>query len=158
VVALRNAKLDAHTTKFGANVLAEAGGDRKSPFFRRFFTVAPSTFVRQPLRKQCEATLHVMVAELGKLDKKHALKPFAASLTSLATDAISALEARTKAKAERATVSNDRRKRRPGAVRRQQGSPGQRTQAERTQAEAPGLGGAPGRPSADGAGTDPVRG
>jgi hypothetical protein len=107
VVALRNAKLDAHTTKFGASVLAESGGDRKSPFFRRFFTVAPSAFVRQPLRKQCELTLHVMAAEIGKLDKHHPLKSFASSLTGLATLALTALETRTKAKAERAVASND---------------------------------------------------
>jgi len=106
VVALRNVKLDAHTTKFGASVLAEASGDRKSPFFRRFFTVAPSAFVRQPLRKQCEVTLHVMAAEIGKLDKKHPLKGFGASLSNLATEALAALEVRTKAKAERATAGN----------------------------------------------------
>ncbi len=107
LVALRNAKLDGHTTKFGASVLAEAGGDRKSPFFRRFFAVAPSTFVRQPLRKQCELTLHVVVAEIGKLDKNHLLKPFAASLEDFAKQALSALDARTKAKADRGIASND---------------------------------------------------
>src|SRR5690349_18605995 len=42
VVSVRNAQLDSTSLKFGANVLAEAGGDRKSPFFRRFFSVAPS--------------------------------------------------------------------------------------------------------------------
>ncbi len=107
VVAIKNVKLDTHTNKFGVAVLAEAGGDRKGPFFRRFFTVAPSSFVRQPLRKQCELTLHVVVAELGKLDPKHSLKPFASSLAAFANQALAALETRTKAKAERAVVGND---------------------------------------------------
>jgi hypothetical protein len=47
------------------------------------------------------------VAELGKLDPKHVLKPFAGSLTAFANQALSALETRTKAKAERAIVGND---------------------------------------------------
>ena len=52
------------------SVLAESGNDRKGPFFRRFFPVAPSELVRRPLRKQAEHTITVMAVELGKLDKK----------------------------------------------------------------------------------------
>ena len=89
------------------DVLAEAGGDRKSAFFRRFFSVAPSQFVRQPLRKQCETTLNVVIAELDKLDPKHALRAFAPPLSSLAKAALKALDARNKAKGERTTGSND---------------------------------------------------
>jgi hypothetical protein len=55
-------------------------GDRKSAFFRRFISAAPSQFVRQPLRKQCETTLNVVIAELDKLDPKHALRAFASPL------------------------------------------------------------------------------
>jgi hypothetical protein len=100
VVAVRNAQLDGTTLKFGANVLAETGGDRKSSVFRRFFSVAPSQFVRQPLRKQCETTLNVVITELDKLDPKHTLRAFASPLSSLAKAALKALDAR-------ATVRND---------------------------------------------------
>lgn len=107
VVAVRNAQLDGKTQQFGASVLGEAGGDRKSPFFRRFFSIAPSSFVRQPLRKQCETTLNVVVVELDKLDKKHALRNFLSPLASLAKGALAALDARNKAKGERTMSSND---------------------------------------------------
>src|SRR3954462_3230110 len=45
VVGVRNAQVDTGTVKFGASALAEAGGDRTSPKFRRYFPVAPSQFV-----------------------------------------------------------------------------------------------------------------
>lgn len=107
VVAVRNARFDAKTVSFGASVLAEAGGDRKSPFFRRFFSIAPSQFVRQPLRKQCDTTLHVIAVELEKLEKKHPLRAFLAPLSTLAKDALAGLDARNKAKGERTMTSND---------------------------------------------------
>jgi len=107
VVAVRNAQLDGKTVRFGASVLGEAGGDRKSPFFRRFFPVAPSQYVRQPLRKQCEQTLNVMAAELEKLEKKHTLRTFLAPLTTLAKSALAALDARTKAKGDRTMSASD---------------------------------------------------
>src|SRR5687768_11365536 len=80
VVAVRNTQLDTTTTRFGASALGETGGDRKGSFFRKFFSIAPSQFIRQPLRKQSEHTLNVMVAELEKLDAKHPLRPYAAPL------------------------------------------------------------------------------
>ncbi len=107
IVAVRNVQLDRHTVRFGASVLGETGGDRRSPFFRRFFPVAPSQYVRQPLRKQCEQTLNVMVVELEKLDKKHTLRSFVSPLTSLAKSALSALDARTKVKSERTMGASD---------------------------------------------------
>lgn len=107
VVAVANARLDQRTTRFGVNVLAETGGDRKSLFFRRFFSKAPSQLVRQALRKQCEHTLTVMAVELEKLDAQHALKAFQAPLVSLAKAALAALDARAKAKGQRAADSND---------------------------------------------------
>jgi hypothetical protein len=107
LVAVRNAQLDTATIRFGASVLGEAGGDRKGAFFRRFFSVAPSQFVRQPLRKQCEHTLNVMAAELDKLDKKHALRAFAEPLAKLAKGALASLDARAKAKADRSRGAND---------------------------------------------------
>jgi hypothetical protein len=107
VVAVRNAALDSATTKFGVQTLAEAGGDRSHALFRRFFTVAPSVFVRQPLRKQAEHTLNVIVAELGKLEKDSPLKIAGKHLQKLAQAALDALDARSKSKGDRATKSNE---------------------------------------------------
>lgn len=107
IVSVRNAQLDSRTTRFGAAVVAESGGDRKGPFFRRFFTIAPSQFVRQALRKQCETTLNVIVAELNKLDKKHPLRAHTEPLKDLATSALEALDARAKVKGERTSSAND---------------------------------------------------
>ena len=107
VVAVRNARLDDKTTRFGAVALGEAGGDRKNTFFRRFFKVAPSLFVRRPLRKQCEETLNVMVVEAEKLDAQHVLRVMGASLKALAKAAIDALDARNKAKGDRTMLGND---------------------------------------------------
>jgi hypothetical protein len=107
IVAIRNAQLDSTTTEFGASALEEAGGDRKDAAFRRFFPVAPSQFIRKPLRKQCEHTLHVMIPEIHKLDPENPLRAFAAPLASLAKSALLALDARAKAKAQRSTASSD---------------------------------------------------
>jgi hypothetical protein len=107
VVAVRNGQLDRYTLRFGASVLGEAGGDRKGTFFRRFFSVAPSQFVRQSLRKQCERTLHVMLVELEKLEPKHPLRVHAAPLEGFAKAALAALDARSKVKAERGIAAND---------------------------------------------------
>jgi hypothetical protein len=129
LVAVRNAQLDTATTHFGASALAEAGGDRKHPAFRRFFPVAPSQFIRKPLRKQCEHTLNVMVPEIDKLDDqiqtsqnklppantntntntdtKNTLRAFAEPLARLAKDALLALDARTKAKAQKSAAASD---------------------------------------------------
>lgn len=107
VVAVRNAQLDTKTVRFGASVLAEVGGDRKAPFFRRFFATAPSVFVRQALRKQCETTLNLVIVEIGKLDKKHALRSYLEPLTDLSKAALDALDARNKVTGERTMSAND---------------------------------------------------
>lgn len=106
-MAVRNAQLDAKTIRFGASVLAEVGGDRKAPFFRRFFASAPSIFVRQALRKQCETTLNVLVVEVDKLDKKHVLRSFLGPLSSLSKATLAALDARNKANGDRTMGAND---------------------------------------------------
>ena len=107
LVAVRNARLDMKTTRFGASVLAEVGGDRKALFFRRFFTTSPSVFIRQGLRKQSETTLNIIVTELGKLEKKHPLRGYLEPLTDLAKSAIAALDARTKVLGDRTIGAND---------------------------------------------------
>jgi hypothetical protein len=107
VVAVRNAQLDDKTTRFGAAALAEAGGNRKSKGFRRFFSVAPSQFIRRALRKQADDTLNVLLGEIGKLDAQSPLKVFAQPLGDMATAAIQALDARNKAKADRTLANND---------------------------------------------------
>lgn len=107
LVSVRNAQLDGKTIKFGASVLAEVGGDRKAAFFRRFFATAPSVFIRQALRKQCETTLNVLVVEINNLDKKHALRSFLDPLTGMSKAALAALDARNKANGERTIGTND---------------------------------------------------
>jgi hypothetical protein len=107
LVAVRNTQLDATTTRFGASALGEAGGDRKNASFRKFFPIAPSQFIRKPLRKQCEHTLNAMIPELDKLDKNHPLAAYSAPLAALAKDALKALDARSKAKAQRSLATSD---------------------------------------------------
>lgn len=107
VLAVRNAQLDDKTTRFGAAALAEAGGDRSSKAFRRFFAVAPSQFIRRALRKQAEDTLNVLLGELGKLDSGSPLKAYAQPLAELANAAVLSLDARNKAKADRTLANND---------------------------------------------------
>jgi hypothetical protein len=106
VVSVKNVTLDVTTTRFGVGVLAEAT-DRKSSFFRRFFSVVPSEFVRRPLRKQAETTLQVVVAEIGKLAPDHPLRAFLAPLKTQAQAALDALDARTKAKGARSVSAHE---------------------------------------------------
>lgn len=103
VVQVRDGQLDRTTLRFGGQLLVEANRDRKSPLFRRYFPFAPSEYVRQPLRVQCEHTLDVVAKELEKLDKKSPLRPYGATLETQAKAALSALSARTQAKAARGT-------------------------------------------------------
>lgn len=107
VVSIRNQQLDELTTRFGGVVLVEAGQDRKSTFFRRFFPVAPSQFIRQSLRKQCERTRDGILQELGKLEEKSPLKAFEAPLKLAVTRALEALDGRAGVKATRASVTLD---------------------------------------------------
>lgn len=107
VIAVKNAALDGTTTRFGAAVLAEAGADRRSPLFKRFFSVAPSEVVRKPLRKQAELTLNVMITELAKVDAASPLKAFAAPLQTLAKAALDGLDARAKLQSARGIAAHD---------------------------------------------------
>lgn len=107
VVSVKNVGLDGTTTRFGASVLAEAGGDRKSTTFRRYFSAVPSEFVRKPLRKQAEVTLGVIVAEIDKLAPNHALRAFLAPLKTGAQAALDALDARAKAKGARSVSAHE---------------------------------------------------
>jgi len=107
VVSIRNQQLDELTTRFGGVVLVEAGQDRKSTFFRRFFPVAPSQFIRQGLRTQCERTRDGILAEIGKLEEKSPLKPFEAPMRRAMDRALEALDGRAGVKAARASVALD---------------------------------------------------
>ena len=107
VVSIRNQQLDELTTRFGGVVLVEAGQDRKSTFFRRFFPVAPSQFIRQGLRKQCERTRDGILQEIGKLETTSPLKTFEAPLKLAMTRALEALDGRAGVKAARASVTHD---------------------------------------------------
>jgi hypothetical protein len=107
VVAVRNGALDSTTSKFSGVALVEANQDRKSVFFRRFFPVPASEFVRKNLRVQAQQTLEVMVPEIAKLVDSSPLKPFGTRLEKLSRLAIEALDARSKAMGARGMASAD---------------------------------------------------
>ncbi|MBI2378799.1 MAG: hypothetical protein HYV07_32695 [Deltaproteobacteria bacterium] len=106
-VAIADENLDRTTMRFAQVLLVETEGDRKSPLFRRFFPSAPSEHIRGNLRKQCERTRDVMIAELEKLEDTSPLKPFKPQLLAAANAALEAIEARGKAKAEATQTSID---------------------------------------------------
>jgi hypothetical protein len=105
VLTVGDTLLDIDTTRFGGYALVEAGQDRANPSFRQLFPKAPSQLIRWNLRKQCEHTLHVIVPLLAKLDAASLLKPFAVVLEGRAQAVLTALDARTKAKAALSSVS-----------------------------------------------------
>lgn len=106
-VSVCNQALDETTTRFGHAVLAEAGGDRKSTFFRRFFPIAPSELVRENLRRQCERTRDSILVEIDKLPESSPLKAFHSPLKERVGRALDALDSRAKVHAERASTSYD---------------------------------------------------
>lgn len=103
VVAVRNTELDRTTTRFAATALLEAGQDRNSPQFKRFFKSPPSALVRSNLRKQCEYTRDVILTEIAGVPAKSPLKPYAASLDKGLKAALVALDDRARAHGDRAT-------------------------------------------------------
>ena len=107
VVAVSNGQIDTETGRFAGILLVEAGNDRKSTFFKRFFTEAPSAFVARNLRDQCEQTRDRIVPEVQKLPAESPLRPYADRLLALAKRALSALTQRTKARGDNATVASD---------------------------------------------------
>lgn len=107
VVAVRNEQIDSETVRFSGVVLVEAGNDRKSSLFRRFFPEAPSVFVARGLRDQCEQTRDRIVPEIAKQPDTSMLRPFAERLAALAKAALAALTTRTKTRGEAATVASD---------------------------------------------------
>ncbi|MDB4929066.1 MAG: uncharacterized protein JWM10_1550 [Myxococcaceae bacterium] len=107
VVAVLDGTLDRVTVRFGGQALVEAGQDRKSAAFRKFFPTAPSEFIRGALRKQSERTRDVIVPEILKLPESSALRPFADPLSKGAKAAIAGLAARAKVQGEAATAGTD---------------------------------------------------
>ncbi len=107
VVSVRDAQLDGTTTRFAGVVLVEAANDRRSSFYRRFFSEAPSTFVTRNLRDQSEQTRDRIVPEILKLSENSLLRRFADPLAAQAKAALQALTSRTKARGENATVVSD---------------------------------------------------
>jgi hypothetical protein len=105
VVAVRNAFLDRTTTAFG--LLAKAQDGNGATLKRMIGSTTMSRFIGQALRKQCERTRDVILPELDKLEKKHALRAFVEPLEHGVTAALAALDGRNAAKGNRATVSND---------------------------------------------------
>lgn len=101
VVSVRNLGLDIPTRRFGGILLVEAGQDRKSSVFTRFFRQPIHEFIRRNLRKQAEYTRDVIVAEIAKLPEDSPLKPFGERLLAAANAALESLDGRVKAKAAR---------------------------------------------------------
>jgi hypothetical protein len=63
-VASHNNRLDAVTRRFAARLIADCGGDREHPTYRRFFPVSVSQIIRLALGRQLEPTRQlVMTAE-----------------------------------------------------------------------------------------------
>jgi hypothetical protein len=106
LVATGNGRVDGLTMRFGTLLLAEAGRDRASPLFKRFFPEAPSIFIRRSLRQQCERILNVFEGELSKLPEASPLRPVGEQLRSAAEEALAALDVRTTAKASRAVMGS----------------------------------------------------
>ena len=104
VVAVRNAQLDSLTLRFAANVKANDGN---GTLLARFFSTAPSRFVRKGLRDQCDKTVHVLVTELDKLGANHPLHTFSKLLGAAAKAALASLDLRNQAKGQRQSASND---------------------------------------------------
>jgi len=101
-VAVRNQQIDRWTMKFAALVRGVA-----PEFMDKVFKVAPNAFVRANLRKQCEATKNVIVAEVAKLDANSPLKPIGSTLETLATTTLAALDSRGAKKGASQVVAND---------------------------------------------------
>jgi hypothetical protein len=101
-VAVRNQQIDRLTIKFAALVRGVA-----PTFMDRVFKVAPHAFVRANLRKQCESTKNVIVAEVDKLEPESPLKSFGSVLDSLASMTLAALDDRSARKGTSQMVAND---------------------------------------------------
>ena len=103
VVAVRNERLDAVTTRFAAMARALA-----APLLGKLFgDTAPGQFVRKGLRVQCEKTRDVILPEIGKLEPGHELKPFGPPLDIAVSGAFGALDKRAMAKGNRQIVANE---------------------------------------------------
>ena len=101
-VAVGNQHIDRSTMKLAALARAVA-----PDFMDKVFKVAPNAFVRANLRKQCEATKNVLVAEVGKLSADSPLKSLGRTLDNLATTALGALDTRGVQKGALQVVAND---------------------------------------------------
>lgn len=101
-VAVRNQQIDRLTIKFAALVRGVAPS-----FMDRVFKIAPNAFVRANLRKQCESTKNVIVAEIAKLESESPLKSFGSLLDSLASTTLASLDDRGARKGTSQMVAND---------------------------------------------------
>ena len=101
-VAVRNQQIDRLTMKFATLVRGVAPS-----FMDRVFKIAPNAFVRANLRKQCESTKNVIVAEVAKLEPESPLKSFGSMLDSVASMTIAALDDRGARKGTSQMVAND---------------------------------------------------
>ncbi|MEP7121401.1 MAG: hypothetical protein ABJE95_10845 [Byssovorax sp.] len=106
VVAVRDGQIDRLTQRFAGQALAEASGDRKAAAFKRFFPSPASELIRIALRKQCERTRDVVVAELGKVDESSVLRPYLAQFEVVVSSTFAALDVRATARGARGSASH----------------------------------------------------
>lgn len=102
VVNVRNERIDAATIRFGALARVTA-----PEVLDRCFNLAPGKFVRRNLRQQCDVTKNLIVPEIAKLNADNVLRPFGTQLDTLAHDAVTALDDRASAMANRQSSAND---------------------------------------------------
>lgn len=102
VVGVTSKRLDDTTGRLAAMTRGVAPA-----LLGRLFSMAPSAFLRRPLRDRCDQTRTVILVELVKLDDAHPLKPFAVQLAALVDTVLGAVDGRAKAKGERKIRSND---------------------------------------------------
>jgi hypothetical protein len=102
VVGVTSKRLDDTTGRLAALTRGVAPA-----LLGRLFSMAPSVFLRRPLRDRCDQTRNVILVELAKLDGAHPLKPFATQLEGLVNTVLGAVDGRAKAKGERKIRSND---------------------------------------------------
>ncbi len=105
VVAVRDGEIDRLTQRFAGQVLVEANGDRKSAAFKRFFPIPASELIRIALRKQCERTRDVVIAQLGKVDKTSLLRPYLPQFEAAVSSTFAALDVRATARGARGSAS-----------------------------------------------------
>ena len=102
VVNVTNSRLDIFTINF-VNVAKGVAAF----LLEQWIKVAPSRFIKAPLRKQAETTLSFIVPEVAKLPSDHILASYGVELGVRAGAAITALNNRSKAMGANGGIRNE---------------------------------------------------